>query len=591
MKSERNEVFLERIFLVFYIVVFLFIIKLINLQIFNYSKFFKLSERNRIRIIPRNAPRGNVITSDGILVATNRVSYSVMYFPSDNTDERYLSKISSTLEKICEIKKERIFEIIRQSAKTLKPSKLIERIDIKRIKNVYEIKNIFPEVEIVEESIRNYPFGAYLSHVIGYVGKIDERDVKRYLMKGYSLDSVVGKNGVELYYEDFLKGKNGGLFMEVDNRGRLVKVIGYESGEKGSDVYLTINWRSQKAAEEALRKLPYKRAAAVACEADSGRIIVYAVKPGYDPNFFVRYSTDNIEQEVDEFNIPIQGLYPPASTFKIFVTIAALESGKVDENKKFLCPGYYDAGNRVFKCWEKKGHGLIDMVDGLAKSCDVYYYNVGEITGPYEIESIARRFRLDQKTLIDMPYEKVSIIVGPKKRIETKGYWYRGDTINMSIGQGELLVTPIAMMSAMMALANGGKFYQPFYVDRIVKDDGSVIKHNDPKVLGNIELKKHTWDLIYTAMRKVVTNGTGRLADVDGVEVFGKTGTAQNPHGKDHAWFVGFAKKEGSKPIAFAIIVEHGEHGSSSAAPVAREIIKSYYNVMVKNESLGGIIE
>ncbi|MGC8866779.1 MAG: penicillin-binding protein 2 [Elusimicrobiales bacterium] len=591
MKSERNEVFLERIFLVFYIVVFLFIIKLINLQIFNYSKFFKLSERNRIRIIPRNAPRGNVITSDGILVATNRVSYSVMYFPSDNTDERYLSKISSTLEKICEIKKERIFEIIRQSAKTLKPSKLIERIDIKRIKNVYEIKNIFPEVEIVEESIRNYPFGAYLSHVIGYVGKIDERDVKRYLMKGYSLDSLVGKNGVELYYEDFLKGKNGGLFMEVDNRGRLVKVIGYESGEKGSDVYLTINWRSQKAAEEALRKLPYKRAAAVACEADSGRIIVYAVKPGYDPNFFVRYSTDNIEQEVDEFNIPIQGLYPPASTFKIFVTIAALESGKVDENKKFLCPGYYDAGNRVFKCWEKKGHGLIDMVDGLAKSCDVYYYNVGEITGPYEIESIARRFRLDQKTLIDMPYEKVSIIVGPKKRIETKGYWYRGDTINMSIGQGELLVTPIAMMSAMMALANGGKFYQPFYVDRVVKDDGSVIKHNEPKVLGNIELKKHTWDLIYTAMRKVVTNGTGRLADVDGVEVFGKTGTAQNPHGKDHAWFVGFAKKEGSKPIAFAIIVEHGEHGSSSAAPVAREIIKSYYNVMVKNESLGGIIE
>ncbi|MGC9070636.1 MAG: penicillin-binding protein 2 [Elusimicrobiales bacterium] len=591
MKSERNEVFLERIFLVFYIVVFLFIIKLINLQIFNYSKFFKLSERNRIRIIPRNAPRGNVITSDGILVATNRVSYSVMYFPSDNTDERYLSKISSTLEKICEIKKERIFEIIRQSAKTLKPSKLIERIDIKRIKNVYEIKNIFPEVEIVEESIRNYPFGAYLSHVIGYVGKIDERDVKRYLMKGYSLDSVVGKNGVELYYEDFLKGKNGGLFMEVDNRGRLVKVIGYESGEKGSDVYLTINWRSQKAAEEALRKLPYKRAAAVACEADSGRIIVYAVKPGYDPNFFVRYSTDNIEQEVDEFNIPIQGLYPPASTFKIFVTIAALESGKVDENKKFLCPGYYNAGNRVFKCWEKKGHGLIDMVDGLAKSCDVYYYNVGEITGPYEIESIARRFRLDQKTLIDMPYEKVSIIVGPKKRIETKGYWYRGDTINMSIGQGELLVTPIAMMSAMMALANGGKFYQPFYVDRVVKDDGSVIKHNDPKVLGNIELKKHTWDLIYTAMRKVVTNGTGRLADVDGVEVFGKTGTAQNPHGKDHAWFVGFAKKEGSKPIAFAIIVEHGEHGSSSAAPVAREIIKGYYNVMVKNESLWGIIE
>ncbi len=591
MEFYRDEKVIEKIYLVFYIIVFLFIVRLVDLQIINHSKFFEISERNRTRVIPRNGPRGAVITFDNIAVAMNKASYSVMYFPSDNTDQSYISKISLTLERACGIKKEKISEVIRQSIKTSKPSKLIERIDIKRAKIVYEIKNIFPEIEIVEENIRDYPFGAYLSHIIGYVGKIDEKDVKKYLFKGYSLDSIVGKSGVELSYEDFLRGKNGGLFMEVDNRGRFVRIIGYEAGKKGSDVYLTINWKVQKAAEDALRKLPYKRGAAVACEADSGRMIVYAVKPGYDLNFFVINSTTNTGREIDEFNIPIQGLYPPASTFKVFVTIAALESSKVEENRKFLCPGYYDAGNRIFKCWEKKGHGWVSMIDGFAKSCDVYYYNVGEIVGPYEIENIARRFRLDQKTGIDMPYEKLSLITGPKRRIETKGYWYRGDTLNMSIGQGELLVTPIAMMNTMVALANGGKFYKPFYVDRVVGDDGKIIKKNEPEVVGSVELKKHTWDVIYAAMRSVVLEGTGKACNVNGVEVFGKTGTAQNPGGKDHAWFVGFAKKDGYKPIAFAVIVEHGEHGSSAAAPVAAQIIKSYYGVEGVGKSSLEIIE
>lgn len=579
METARNESTLSKIYNVFYIIVILFLIKLINIQIINHSYFLELSERNRIRVIPKNGPRGNIITDDGIIVAKNKISYSIMYFPSDNSDKEYLSRLSNILSKIISVSSEKIFNIILKSQESLKPTKLIDRIDIKNIKLIYELKNIFPEIEITEENMRDYPFKEYLSHIIGYVGKIDEKDLKKYISKGYSLDAIVGKTGVERSYEDYLRGKNGGLFMEVDNRGRLVEIMGYEPWAKGNDVYLTINWNVQKAAEEGLRSLPYKRGAAVAVEADTGRVIVYAVKPGFDLNIFVSREDNKQSYEIDEFNIPIHGLYPPASTFKIITTIAALETGKIDPERKFFCPGFYDAGNRVFKCWEKKGHSWINMIDGLAKSCDVYYYNVGDIIGPYEIENIAKKFRLDQKTGIDLPYEKNPLIFGPKKRIETKGYWFRGDTLNMAIGQGELLVTPISMLNVVMALANGGYFFKPYYIDRIVDDNGKVIFKNSYTLLDKIELKTHTWEKIYEAMRRVVTHGTGKVCDIASIDVYGKTGTAQNPHGKDHAWFVAFAKKEGKKPIAISVFIEHGEHGSSAAAPVAAKIIKSYYGV------------
>lgn len=579
MEIVKREEFVNKIYSFFYVLVFLFIIKLINIQIINHSYFLELSEKNRIRIIPRNGPRGNIITSDGVIVARNRTSYSVMYFPSETVDEKYLFKVSSIFQKITGESSQKIFQLLSQSQKNLKPIKVIDRISINGIKPIYEVKNIFPEIEIIEENIRDYPFNNYLSHIIGYVGKIDEKDVKKYILKGYPLDSIVGKTGVELIYEDYLRGKNGGLFMEVDNRGRLVKIMGYEPWAKGKDVYLTINWVVQKAAEDALRNLPYKRGAAIACDAETGKLITYAVKPGFDLNYFVKRDEEKSILEIDEFNIPVQGLYPPASTFKIITTIAALESGKIDENKKFFCPGFYDAGNRIFKCWEKKGHQWLSLVDGLAKSCDVYYYNVADIIGPYEIENIAKKFKLDQKTGIDMTYEKIPVVFGPRKRIETKGYWYRGDTLNMAIGQGELIVTPISMLSMMIAIANGGRFYKPYYVDRVVDENGDVVFENKPIMTGFVELKSHTWDILYSAMRRVVTDGTGKVCDIAGIDVYGKTGTAQNPHGKDHAWFVAFAKKNGTKPIAIVVLVEHGEHGSSSAAPVAASIIRSYYGM------------
>jgi len=578
IEFEKNTESINTVYRIFYLIVFIFSVNIINIQIINHSKYYLMSEKNRVRNIPKIGPRGNIITFDGISVATNKPSYSIIYFPKENVSENRMLELSKKLASISLSDYKSINELIKKAQSTLKPVKLIDNISSKSAMFFYEIKNIFPEIEIVEENRRYYPYSSLLSHIIGYTGRMDEEDVKYYLKKGYSLDSYVGKTGVEKKYEEYLKGKDGGLFMEVDNRGRIIRLLGFEDWEKGSDVILTIDFKLQKAAEDALSKLPYKRGACVAVDSTNGKVLVYAVKPGYDLNYFSAYRDEtSTSTKIDQFNIPIQGLYPPASTFKIITAISALESGRFDTSTKYYCPGYYDAGNRVFKCWEKKGHKWQDIISGLANSCDVFFYNVAYLIGPYEIESMAKKFRLDQKTFIDLPYEKAGKIYGPSSRINSRGYWFIGDTLNMAIGQGETLVTPMEMLMVVMALSNGGKFYKPYYVDRIISSDGKVIFQNVSQILGSITLKKETYDIIYQAMRAVVKEGTGKTCDINDVEVYGKTGTAQNPHGKDHAWFIAFAKKEGYNPIAISVLIEHGEHGSSAAAPVARDVIKEYF--------------
>ncbi|HOJ85711.1 MAG TPA: penicillin-binding protein 2 [Elusimicrobiales bacterium] len=584
---DKDSEKLDKVYRVFYIVLVFFIIKIINIQIVNHSYYLELSEKNRIRTVAKLGPRGNIISSDGEVLAKNKISYSVMYFPREKMDEEYIKNLSKQISKISSTEYNAVLKSIEKIQKGLKPAKIVDGLSVKTAMYLYEVKNVFPEIEIMEENIRYYPMNNMLSHIIGYTAKMDENDWKYYSAKGYSFDALVGKTGVEKKYEEYLKGKNGGLFMEVDNRGRLVRIMGFEKWEKGNDVKLTIDYSVQKAAEEALNKLPYKRGAAVCLDSNTGKVLAYAVKPGYDLNYFSSYREDKKNENIDEFNIPISGLYPPASTFKIITTIAAVESGKIKEDTKFYCPGFYDAGNRVFKCWEKKGHKEQNLIDALANSCDVYYYNVGYIIGPYEIENVARKFRLNEKTGIDLPYEKPGKIFGPKSRMDSKGYWFVGDTLNMAIGQGETLVTPIGMAMVMMALSNGGIFYKPYYVDSIIKSDGKVLLKNEKEFAGRIELKEETYNIIKKAMRRVVTDGTGKICDIKGIDVYGKTGTAQNPHGKDHAWFVAFAEKEGKNPIAVSVLVEHGEHGSSAAAPVARDIIKAYYKTNSdKNESV-----
>ncbi len=579
MLNEESLNRINLIYRIFFIIAIFFIIKLIDIQIIKYTYYLNIAEKNRTRVISKTGPRGNIITSNGEVVATNKTSYSLMFFPSEKMDDLYIEKIAKSISSLMSVDYGSILSNLKRSARILKPLKIVENFSIKTAIYFYELKSLYPELEIIEENLRFYPYKNMLSHIIGYIGKMDKKEWEYYSTKNYSFDAMVGKVGVEKRYEEFLKGKNGGLFMEVDNRGRVVRLLGYQKWEKGNDVVLTINYNLQKAAEDFLEKLPYKRGTAICVDSTNGKILVYAVKPGYDLNYFTSYRDEKTVQEIDEFNIPVSGVYPPASTFKIITAIAGLETNKIKEETIYYCPGYFDAGNRIFKCWEKKGHGKINLVDAIANSCDVYFYNVGLEVGPYELENIAKKFRLNEKTGIDLPYEKKGNIFGPKSRIGGKGYWFIGDTLNMAIGQGETLVTPIGILQMVMALSNGGYVYKPYYVEKVVSENGKVIFENNPQLISKVELKKETMEIIKKSMRKVVTYGTGKACNVEGVEVYGKTGTAQNPHGKDHAWFIAFAYKEGFNPIAISVFIEHGEHGSSAAAPVAREIIMAYFNI------------
>ncbi|GAB4030787.1 MAG: penicillin-binding protein 2 [Elusimicrobiota bacterium] len=574
---DRFDFFLS----LFYFIFLLFLIRVIDMQIIKHDYYMRLAEKNRTQVINQSAPRGRIISRDGVVLASNKPSYSLIYFPDSEPSSREIKKISRYLAKYTNSDAERIGNILSKAVATKKPLKVAENLGSAAIMRISELKNIYPGFQQVAEATREYPYGTWLSHILGYMGKIASYEWKTYSASSdYSMDSLVGKTGVEKFYEKYLKGKDGGLYMEVDNRGRLIKIADTRDSEPGNDLILTIDFKMQQAAEKALTEMPYKRAVAIALDPQSGKILVYAVKPGFDPNFFVDYNEDKKlkKEDFDEFNIGVQGTYPPASTFKIITSIAELEAGNPPPDEKFFCPGFFDAGDRKFKCWEKKGHKYMDLKNGLAHSCDVYYYNAAMRVGPLEIEKIASAFGLGKKT--DSPFlsESSGNLFGPRVRARRKSYWFIGDTLNLAIGQGETLVTPMQMAVFISAIASKGLIYRPYYVEKIVKKNGETFLENSPYLKDKVELKENTWKMIYDALAEVVLTGTGQPIKTPGLEIFGKTGTAQNPHGKDHAWFVCFARKpEEKSKVAVAVLVEHGEHGSTSALSVARSIVRAAY--------------
>lgn len=560
------------------VVSLVFALRLVNLQILMHAHYREIAERNRTQILPQAAPRGRIYTRDSAAVATNKPSFSLIYFPGQLKSADDMDLMAGSLAHHLNIPFDSLRAGLYKAVKKGAPMRLAENLSSKAMFSLSELKTMYSGIDIIVEARRYYPFGKYLSHLTGYISKMDAGEWAVYGKdKNYGMDARVGKAGLEKMYEGDLKGKDGGIYLEVDSRGKLNRILESRKWAPGSDIYLTIDSRIQSAAEEGLKRSNTGKGAVVAIDPRSGAVLALASMPDYDPNRFVSYSdektADNLK-ELPEFNVAVQGTYPPASTFKILSSIAGLDSGKIDPSETFFCPGYFDAGSRVFKCWEKKGHGKVDFLKGMAKSCDVYYYNLGIKTGPLNIEKYARLFRFGLPTGIPLPDEKSGNIFGPSKRAARKSYWFIGDTLNLVIGQGETLVTPIQMAQFAAAVASRGNFWRPYYVDRIMNAEGQITFKGRPEKMAQARLKDGTWALIKDGMREVVLEGTGQIVKIDGVEIFGKTGTAQNPHGKDHAWFVAYAQLPDEEPeVAVAVLVEHGEHGASTAAPIAKEVI------------------
>lgn len=558
-------------------------LRLVDIQVLRHNAYLQMAERNRTQVLYQTAPRGRVFTADGIAVASNAPSFSLYYLGMGNKDAAYLEQLAADFAPRLTMQPETVFGLLQKGTKSGKATLLAENLSTKSTVALQELQLYYPGIYLIEETKRSYPYGGFASHLLGYIGSMEDREWrKRDVKMGYRLNSKIGKNGIEKKFEKELKGTDGGVYLEVDYRGRVKSIIQDKKWAAGSDVYLTLNFELQRAAEEGLKNSLTGRGAAVALDPRTGAVLALASAPSYDPNIFVQYSDEENPKQskkINEYNLAIQGIYPPASTFKIITAAAALEYGKLDIHRKINCPGHYDSGPRVFKCWGT--HGPVDFFDGMSNSCDVYFYTVAAQTGAAAIERVERMFMFGRPTGIDLPGEKAGNLYGPTRRAHNKTYWFIGDTLNLSIGQGELLVTPLKLAQFAAAVASRGKVYRPYYVEKVVSNQtGKTTVLGKPEVLQTADLKPETYDLLFKALKHTVDDGTARRAKIQGLDVYGKTGTAQNPHGDDHGWFMAFAGRKGEDPsIALAVFVEFGKGGSSAAGPIARQMLEAYFGL------------
>ena len=558
-------------------------LRLVDIQVLRHNAYLQMAERNRTQVLYQTAPRGRVFTADGIAVASNAPSFSLYYLGMGNKDAAYLEQLAADFAPRLKMQPETVFGLLQKGTKSGKATLLAENLSTKSTVALQELQLYYPGIYLIEETKRSYPYGGFASHLLGYIGSMEDREWrKRDVKMGYRLNSKIGKNGIEKKFEKELKGTDGGVYLEVDYRGRVKSIIQDKKWAAGSDVYLTLNFELQRAAEEGLKNSLTGRGAAVALNPRTGAVLALASAPSYDPNIFVQYSDEENPKQskkINEYNLAIQGIYPPASTFKIITAAAALEYGKLDIHRKINCPGHYDSGPRVFKCWGT--HGPVDFFDGMSNSCDVYFYTVAAQTGAAAIERVERMFMFGRPTGIDLPGEKAGNLYGPTRRAHNKTYWFIGDTLNLSIGQGELLVTPLKLAQFAAAVASRGKVYRPYYVEKVVSNQtGKTTVLGKPEVLQTADLKPETYDLLFKALKHTVEDGTARRAKIQGLDVYGKTGTAQNPHGDDHGWFMAFAGRKGEDPsIALAVFVEFGKGGSSAAGPIARQMLEAYFGL------------
>ena len=558
-------------------------LRLVDIQVLRHNAYLQMAERNRTQVLYQTAPRGRVFTADGIAVASNAPAFSLYYLGMGNKDAAYLEQLAADFAPRLKMQPETVFGLLQKGTKSGKATLLAENLSTKSTVALQELQLYYPGIYLIEETKRSYPYGGFASHLLGYIGSMEDREWrKRDVKMGYRLNSKIGKNGIEKKFEKELKGTDGGVYLEVDYRGRVKSIIQDKKWAAGSDVYLTLNFELQRAAEEGLKNSLTGRGAAVALDPRTGAVLALASAPSYDPNIFVQYSDEENPKQskkINEYNLAIQGIYPPASTFKIITAAAALEYGKLDIHRKINCPGHYDSGPRVFKCWGT--HGPVDFFDGMSNSCDVYFYTVAAQTGAAAIERVERMFMFGRPTGIDLPGEKAGNLYGPTRRAHNKTYWFIGDTLNLSIGQGELLVTPLKLAQFAAAVASRGKVYRPYYVEKVVSNQtGKTTVLGKPEVLQTADLKPETYDLLFKALKHTVDDGTARRAKIQGLDVYGKTGTAQNPHGDDHGWFMAFAGRKGEDPsIALAVFVEFGKGGSSAAGPIARQMLEAYFGL------------
>jgi penicillin-binding protein 2 len=541
-------------------------------QILRYGHYSRMSKNNSIRIIPIAGPRGNIYDRNGRPLVANRLSFDVAAVSNEMRDRR---KVARLLSGVLGMPGEDIIKAFEKAdARPYASTVIAEDVPKERAIALEEALLDVDGITVETNSRREYLHKASGSHIYGYLSKITEDELEALRDCGYSSRDLIGRSGLEKYYDACLKGADGGTQIEVDNRGRQTRVMGIKEPKSGTDLRLTIDASLQDACDKLLGG---RKGAVVVLDPRTGEVLALTSHPAFDPNIFVKPNTSAQRMAIlkDRIGRPasdraISGLYPPGSVFKVVTASAALETGRINRNTSFNCSGVYKFGRTAFDCWKAEGHGAQDVVSGLMNSCNVFFYNTGRLVGVDTMEKYTKLFGFGRVTGIDLPDEVGGIAPGRGwKEARIKSPWFDGETINYAIGQGYLAVTPIQVANMIAVMANSGSLTRPYIVKMIGQ---KPVQTQQPKSVG---LKPGTIRIVREGLYDAVNgpSGTAKRAKIEGVSVAGKTGTAQNPHGRTHAWFCGFAPFDDPK-ICVTVMVEHGGKGGMASAEIARGIFE-----------------
>jgi len=594
----RRRLALSAVFVLVLIVMVL--IRLYVLQISDFEHFTTLSDSNRVRIKALPPTRGLIFDRNGVIMANNLPSYRLEIVHEEVDD------IDLTLQRL-----QRYIDLSEQDLKRFKQAssrrRPFESIPLKLNLDDGEVARLavnlhkLDGVEINARLTRNYPLGKHAVHALGYVSRIDVKDLNKVDENNYAGTSHIGKLGLEKYYEKELHGRVGLQQVEVNARGRTLRVLSETPPVQGNDLHLTIDSKLQRVAEEAFEDYT---GSVVAIDPKNGEILALVSMPTFDPNLFVNgisYANYNALRDSPKrplFNRALSGRYPPGSTSKPFYGLAGLETNTISASKTVFCQGYYQLPNeeRKYRDWKKRGHGLMNLKGAITQSCDVYFYELAYRMGIDKMSEFLTKFGFGVKTNIDSTGERTGIMPSREWKRKAQGMiWFPGETIITGIGQGAMLVTPLQLANSTAALSQKGKRYRPHLVRAIESSQTHSVREIVPEVVGDYKMKRdQNWEHIHKAMVNVVHGLRGTAQGIRRglkYKIAGKTGTAQvfgiaqeeeydaetvKKKLRDHALFISYAPAEDPQ-IAVAVIVENGGHGSSVAAPIARKVMDAFF--------------
>ncbi len=562
------------------------------LQILHGEELSARAELVRTRLLRIPPPRGLIVDRNGKTVVTNRAQIVISVYPDQlrQNPERIplvAQRLGITPEELSEmVNNPRINPYV--------PLVVLQGVQYEQAVDLIESQYNLPEVEVSLRAMRRYPYGKLFAHIVGYVGQISQEELKEYSERAqqegegdwistrlYEGTDFVGKNGLERQYEWYLHGKPGGEQVEVTPLGKKVRTVQQFEPTPGARLVLTIDTRLQQKAFELLQG---HLGALVAIDPRTGEVLAMVSQPSFDPNLFVPRIPAKIwaplinDPRAPLNNRAIQSAYAPGSIFKPIVALEGLKSGLISTHSGVRCAGGYQAGQRYFRCWKR--HGYVDFYDSVAQSCDVFYYQLAQRLGPNRLAELARAFGLGERTGIDLPHERRGLVPDTEWKRQTYNQpWFGGETLNYGIGQGYLSNTPLQWAVVTMGIANRGVIYRPHLMRQIVAPDGTVLENAEPEVIHRYEASPQHWEAVVEAMVRTVERGTARSGRVPGVQVAGKTGSAEfRKGGKTHAWFIAFAPADNPR-VAICVMAEEAGGGGAIAAPVAGEWLRYFFEL------------